>query len=125
MTKEELEKEADDYVMNTATDICEFEGIVTCICDGEGNAINVDGIAKSAYLAGAESREKKMAELKWFLKKAISLLGDCKQHLGLYDEPELIHAIQKFVDKTSFIIIEDNEKIYQNEVFAKVKEDNK
>ena len=63
MTKEELEKEADDYVANTNTSIFEFEGIETFICDNEGNAIDADSIAKSAYIAGAEPREKRIEQL--------------------------------------------------------------
>jgi hypothetical protein len=69
MTRDELEKEADDYVANTDTSICEFEGIETFICDGEGNAIDADSIAKSAYIAGAVSREKRIEELEKEIKR--------------------------------------------------------
>ena len=96
MTKEELEKEADDYVANTDTSICEFEGIVAIICDGEGNAIDADSIAKSAYLAGAEPREKRIEQLEKEIKRLeteLAITDNDREHnyyecLDLYKKVE-------------------------------------
>jgi hypothetical protein len=96
MTKEELEKEADDYVANTDTSICEFEGIVTIICDGEGNVIDADSIAKSAYLAGAEPMEKRIEQLEKEIKRLeteLAITDNDREHnyyecLDLYKKVE-------------------------------------
>jgi alanyl-tRNA synthetase len=96
MTKEELEKEADDYVADTNTGVCEIEGIETFICDGEGNAIDADSIAKSAYIAGAEPREKRIEELEKEIKRLeteLAITDNDREHnyyecLDLYKKVE-------------------------------------
>lgn len=60
MTKEKLEKEAEEWLDDERKYIIE---------DNEGNLINITKKVKEAYLAGAESREKCIEDLEARIKK--------------------------------------------------------
>ena len=61
MTKEELEKEAEEYVKQNYCEMCVMADDCKCGC--------IDCFTVQAYLAGAEPREKRIAELEAQIEK--------------------------------------------------------
>ena len=61
MTKEELEKEAEEYVKQNYCEVCIMADDCKCGC--------IDCFTVQAYLAGAEPREKRIAELEAEVKE--------------------------------------------------------
>ena len=65
MTKEELEKEAEEYVKQNYCEVCIMADDCKCGC--------IDCFTVQAYLAGAEPREKRIAELEAQVEKMKSI----------------------------------------------------
>ena len=87
MTKEELKKEAEDYARNTY-EMCSYSGLPYA-SDRRAR--------EQAFIAGAESREKRIAELEAQIEK-MKCCGNCR-----WEEP------------SSFC---DNCKRFEGQIFA-------
>ena len=71
MTKEELENEAREYVKQNYCEMCVMADDCKCGC--------IDCFTVQSYLAGAEPREKRIAEFEAQIEK-MKCCGNCKYY---------------------------------------------
>ena len=81
MTKEELEKEANKYADENATPDLDYSF-----------RVDIFEASKEGYLAGAEPREKRIAELEAQIEK-MKCCGNCQKLRGRFDSKTNINIL--------------------------------